>query len=711
MTETKSQSYYAYTSEQHLVVLSGNHFDKNAGVGAIVHPAIRPHLLNIIQVNPRLLHLSFKKKGGNIHLIGAYAPHAGLPYEEFREPFWDTLEQHLSKIPQPEPVYLTGDFNVRFQTQHKHDQGVTGPYTYGKGSRYIDHNAESPQHDPVRFQRLDHCFTRKQWLNTVCSCKSKLYTGFPSDHYLLVTDFKVKLLARKPHPPKRPRLDFRNVTQTDKDSFNQQFQQAVGLPQTTTPILPIDPKEGTFYTDGSGNSGKCSKRTPAGWGWCFRQDGQWVDAYGPVVTDPDHNAYRGAGVGSNNTGEVTAILEAMLYAIDEGFTGVNILTDSRWALNVISGRWHAKCHKELVRQARALYNSTITKFKLHWVKAHAGHEGNERADQLANRGKASTQRNGTTAQLPILEAPAHSRLEVDDVAQALSTAAKSTFATRTTTRSRPWITDETLKALAEARLAEANQDHNAKHLRNVAKRSARQDRVRWIHNRLVQDNNDAAHGFWKTVRSQRRGFRAKKNHLIVAGQPGPWSQSHQAFRDHLQDKQWAPRAEPALVEELRQRPNLHPTVESDPPFRLQELEEAISKVKNNKAPGPDHNANELFRLLDEDSRVILVNYYNRVWMAGGAPDSWKEALVVSLYKGKGADTDPANYRPISLLNTIYKVFAAMLQARLAIIHDANLRHTQYGFRGPNLHPAIFAFPGLEAGFRLYRPQRHDGGVA
>ena len=111
------------------------------------------------------------------------------------------------------------------------------------------------------------------------------------------------------------------------------------------------------------------------------------------------------------------------------------------------------------------------------------------------------------------------------------------------------------------------------------------------------------------------------------------------------------------------------------------MEDAISKVKNNKAPGPDHNANELFRLLDEDSRSILLTYYNKVWQAGEAPEEWKEALVVSLYKGKGADTDPANYRPISLLNTIYKVqvFAAMLQARLAMVHDANLRNTQYGF--------------------------------
>ena len=134
------------------------------------------------------------------------------------------------------------------------------------------------------------------------------------------------------------------------------------------------------------------------------------------------------------------------------------------------------------------------------------------------------------------------------------------------------------------------------------------------------------------------------------------------------------------MDQLKQRPNIHPSNNSDLPFTDQELEDAICRVKNNKAPGPDHNANELFRLLNEDSRRILLAYYNGVWEAGEAPDEWKEALVVSIYKGKGVDTDPANYRPISLLNTVYKVFAAMLQARLATIHDSNLRSTQYGFR-------------------------------
>ena len=42
--------------------------------------------------------------------------------------------------------------------------------------------------------------------------------------------------------------------------------------------------------------------------------------------------------------------------------------------------------------------------------------------------------------------------------------------------------------------------------------------------------------------------------------------------------------------------------------------------------------------------------------------------------------DPANDRPIALLNTFYKVYAALTQVRLAGSHDHNLGPTQYGFR-------------------------------
>ena len=55
------------------------------------------------------------------------------------------------------------------------------------------------------------------------------------------------------------------------------------------------------------------------------------------------------------------------------------------------------------------------------------------------------------------------------------------------------------------------------------------------------------------------------------------------------------------------------------------------------------------------------------------------AELVTLYK-KGNVEDPANYRPIALLNTICKLYAAILQKRLAAGLDEKLWETQYGFR-------------------------------
>ena len=56
-----------------------------------------------------------------------------------------------------------------------------------------------------------------------------------------------------------------------------------------------------------------------------------------------------------------------------------------------------------------------------------------------------------------------------------------------------------------------------------------------------------------------------------------------------------------------------------------------------------------------------------------------EARVVLIFK-KGNTEDLKNYRPISLLNTLYKIFAAIIQRRLAKHLDKHLQKTQYGFR-------------------------------
>jgi len=61
------------------------------------------------------------------------------------------------------------------------------------------------------------------------------------------------------------------------------------------------------------------------------------------------------------------------------------------------------------------------------------------------------------------------------------------------------------------------------------------------------------------------------------------------------------------------------------------------------------------------------------------PAEWKEGIIVSLYKGKGSQTECSSYRPISLLSVSGKVFAHILLARFQPLLDKCHRPQQSGF--------------------------------
>ena len=61
------------------------------------------------------------------------------------------------------------------------------------------------------------------------------------------------------------------------------------------------------------------------------------------------------------------------------------------------------------------------------------------------------------------------------------------------------------------------------------------------------------------------------------------------------------------------------------------------------------------------------------------PDEMLAAKIALIFK-KGDSTKMENYRPISLLNSMYKILAAITQRRLAEGIDEFLHKTQFGFR-------------------------------
>jgi ribonuclease HI len=95
---------------------------------------------------------------------------------------------------------------------------------------------------------------------------------------------------------------------------------------------------------------------------------------------------------TNNQAEELAILKALenIQYLDTDERMVQILTDSRITLDSLKNR---KNHTHLIEQIRKkvieLENHKWT-VEFNWVKAHAGHQGNELADQLAKEAATSS---------------------------------------------------------------------------------------------------------------------------------------------------------------------------------------------------------------------------------------------------------------------------------------------------------------------------------
>ena len=101
-------------------------------------------------------------------------------------------------------------------------------------------------------------------MNSINSCRSKLHTGFPSDHYLMVTEVQVKLASRPTRKPRTPELDFSKGDPRTQARFQSHPE---SLPRDyTTP----DPELSRYlsrphrrvrhlHTDGSGTKGNVAQ--------------------------------------------------------------------------------------------------------------------------------------------------------------------------------------------------------------------------------------------------------------------------------------------------------------------------------------------------------------------------------------------------------------------------------------------------------------------
>lgn len=123
------------------------------------------------------------------------------------------------------------------------------------------------------------------------------------------------------------------------------------------------------YTDGacSGNPGI------GGWGFTIKWPDRERECFWEATASTTNNREEIKAIGN----ALKRVREARGFRRDDR---IRIFTDSKLAINCISGIWKRKKNLDLFPPIDDLLDDTVS---FHWVKGHAGNAGNELADTLA----------------------------------------------------------------------------------------------------------------------------------------------------------------------------------------------------------------------------------------------------------------------------------------------------------------------------------------
>ena len=138
------------------------------------------------------------------------------------------------------------------------------------------------------------------------------------------------------------------------------------------------------------------------------------------------------------------------------------------------------------------------------------------------------------------------------------------------------------------------------------------------------------------------------------------------------------------------------TIDTFPPT-IVDVYKAMNKIK---APGVCGIHPEYIQHGGSDAVRTLHKIVTRVWKEEVVPEEWHQGIIIPLYKGKGSKSECSNYRGITLLSVLGKVFA--LGTCEASIFDSNSNRTSR-FEFESDVPIRFESDGPIRKFRIAAP--------
>ena len=111
-----------------------------------------------------------------------------------------------------------------------------------------------------------------------------------------------------------------------------------------------------------------------------------------------------------------------------------------------------------------------------------------------------------------------------------------------------------------------------------------------------------------------------------------------------------------------------------------EATSALNMLKNGSAPGKDGLTIEFYKFFWCKIRDVVVNAFNCSFHKGQLSDSQATGVITLIHKGKDLPRESLNnWRPITLMNTDYKLLSKCMALRMSAVVDTLINEDQVGF--------------------------------
>ena len=190
---------------------------------------------------------------------------------------------------------------------------------------------------------------------------------------------------------------------------------------------------------------------------------------------------------------------------------------------------------------------------------------------------------------------------------------------------------------------------------------------------LTENDALSSNAFWKLKKSASRSQRT--NHMSVRVQSDSRittkptevkdevkKEFEYRLRNRKAEQDWEQYVKNTneIVESLLADKNNTPGT----PFTMEELKEAITKLKKGTSPGKDGMLVEIFIRAGKKMLEPLLEIFNMIKITKLIPEQWRDVLITMIYKNKGSQLDLVNFRGIFLTLVISKLFERILQERM-----------------------------------------------